>query len=94
LPCQRQARDPAARPGHQGDQARVRHRCARRPLREGSRGGLRPSASASRFRTRKSRSWRATPCRSRSTTAARWTSSGAATAWTASSTSCRRAPRR
>ena len=40
------------------------------------------------------RSSRATPCPSRSTTAARWTSNGAATAATASSTSCRRGPKR
>ena len=45
-----------------------------------------------RRRGRGARALRASP--SRSTTAARWTSSGAATASTASSTSCRRGPRR
>ena len=58
------------------------------------RGAGGASAGASRSPTPKPRNWRATRCSSSGTTAGRWTSSGGATAATASCTSCRRARRR
>ena len=52
-----------------------------------------PSAGCSASPTPRSRSWPATRWSSRTTTAGRWTSSGARTASTGRSTSCRPAPR-
>ena len=88
------ARDPAPRPGRQGHQDGLHRRGQGAQVGRAARRRARRPRPLLAHRRRRRASSRATPWRSRSTTAARWTSSGARTAATARSTSCRPAPRR
>ena len=80
--------------GRQGDQDGLHRRRDRRAAPPSSSTSTRPSGAGSASPTTRSRSWPGTRWSSRSTTAGRWTSSGARTASTAGSTSSRRGPRR
>ncbi len=87
------ARRAQARRGGQGDQDGLHRRRDRRPDHRVRRRRPRASGAGSASPTTRSRSWPGTRWSSRSTTAARWTSSGARTASTAGSTCCRPARR-
>ena len=85
--------DPAPHARRQGDQDDLRDGAAGRPSASSRSTCPRPTGCASASPTPTCSSSRARRSSSRSTTAARWTSSGARTARPASSTSCRRGPR-
>ena len=96
--ARRQAADHPPQPGLQADQrmefAIAAGRGRQRQAGEDRRHAARAAQPLFADRCRRASSWRATRWSSSSTTAGRWTSSGARTAPTASSTSCRRAPKR